>query len=85
MANYYYVEIKSDKMTQDVANEIFQAIVPKQLVRSFHFCQGALKYNTKGLEDIGDILTAYGFNDEEDKVEIKDEFDLVYDNITTTE
>lgn len=81
MANYYYVKIESEKMTQDVANEIFQTIAPKQLVRSFHFCQGVLRYNTRGLEDISEILVAHGFNDEEDKIEIKDEFELVYDDI----
>ena len=26
MANYYYVTIKSDKMTQEVANKIFQKL-----------------------------------------------------------
>ena len=85
MANYYYINIKSEKMTQNVANEIFQTIVPKQQVRWFEFCEGRLNYNTRNLEDISEILAAYGFNDDEDKIEIKDEFNYAYDNMMTPE
>ncbi len=81
MANYYYINIESDKMTQEVANEIFQTIVPKQRVRHFSFSEGNLNYNTRGLVDVTEILEAYGFNDEEDKIEIKDEFELVYESL----
>ena len=79
MANYYYINIESEKMTQDVANEIFQTITPKQRIRWFDFSEGHLSYNTRGLIDITDILNAYDFNDKEDKIEIKDEFELVYE------
>ena len=68
MANYYYIDIESEKMTQDVANEIFQTIVPKQKVRWFNFNEGHLNYNTRGLVEINEILNAYGFNDQEDKI-----------------
>ena len=81
MANYYYITIESEKMTQDVANEFFQTIAPKQRVRWFEFSEGYLNYNTRGLIDITKILEAYGFNDEEDKIEVKDEFELAYENI----
>lgn len=77
MANYYYVKIESDKMTQEVANEIFQVITTKNKVRSFNFNEGYLSYNTRGLTDIGSILENNGFIDEE--IEIKDEFELVYE------
>lgn len=77
MANYYFVTIKSEKMTQEVANEIFQAIEPKHLIREFHFHEGYLYYNTRGLLDISDILNKYKFDDRVDKIEVKDEFDYV--------
>lgn len=77
MANYYFVTIKSEKMTQEVANEIFQAIEPKHLIREFHFHEGYLYYNTRGLLNISDILNKYKFNDKVDKIEVKDEFDYV--------
>lgn len=83
MANYYYVTIKSDKMTQNVANEILQTIAPKNRIRNFHFVEGELNYNTRGLTDITDVLNAYGFIDEE--IEIKDEFELVYESYTEEE
>ena len=77
MANYYYVTIKSTKMTQGVANEILQTLANQCRIRHFDFCEGYLSYNTRGLIDISDILNAYDFNDSE--IEIKDEFDLVYE------
>lgn len=83
MANYYYVTIKSDKMTQEVANEIFQEMATKNKIRSFNFHEGYLTYNTRGLTDISEILESVGFTDEE--VEVKDEFELVYENFTEEE
>lgn len=83
MANYYYVTIKSDKMTQEVANQIFQEIATKNKIRSFSFHEGYLTYNTRGLTDITVILEKAGIVDEE--IEVKDEFDLVYENFTEEE
>ena len=83
MANYYYVTIKSDKMTQEVANQIFQEMATKNKIRSFNFNEGYLTYNTRGLTDITTILNEAGFVDEE--IEIKDEFDLVYESLTEEE
>ena len=78
MANFYYVKIKSNKMTQGVANEILQTLANKCLIRYFDFSEGYLAYNTRGLIDISDILNSYDFND--DEIEIKDEFELVEKN-----
>ena len=77
MANYYYVTIKSEKMTQQVAAEIFNKFSGSCRIRSFDFYKGFLKYNTRGLIDITDILVKYGFTDEE--IEVKDEFELFYE------
>ena len=77
MANYYYVTIKSDKMTQEVANQIFQEMATKNKIRSFNFNEGYLTYNTRGLTDISNILESIGFTDEE--IEVKSEFDLAYE------
>lgn len=79
MANFYYVTIESDKMTQEVASEIFSEMAKKNLIRHFDFCQGYLKYNTRGLTDITEILERYGFTDEE--IEVKDEFQLLYETM----
>ena len=81
MANYYYVDIKSEKMNQDIANEIFNVISSKNRIRRFSFSEGYLSYNSRGLTDITDILNKYNFNDEEDEISIKDEFELVYGTI----
>ena len=75
MANYYYVKIESEKMTQEVASKIFQQIATKNKIRSFNFNEGYLVYNTRGLVDISEILNEAGFIDEE--IEVKDEFDLI--------
>ena len=69
MANYYYVTIKSDKMTQDIAAKIFDKAAKNHRIRYFDYDENHLKFNTRGLPDIGDILESYGFKDEE--VEVK--------------
>lgn len=79
MANYYYVTIESEKMTQEVANKILQEMVNKNQIRNFVFHEGYLYYNTRGLTDITSILNDYEFIDEE--IEIKDEFQLAYEYI----
>ena len=83
MANYYYVTIKSDKMTQEVASKIFQRMSTLNLIRHFSFIEGHLTYNTRGLTDIVDILEEYGFTDKD--IEVKDEFELAYESINTAE
>ena len=83
MANYYYVTIKSDKMTQEVASKILQEMASKNKIRNFSFHEGYLTYNTRGLTDIATILKEAGFVDEE--IEVKDEFELAYENFTEEE
>ena len=75
MANYYYVKIESEKMTQDIASKIFQEMTTKNQIRNFCFIEGHLTYNTRGLTDISEILNEAGFTDEE--IEVKDEFDFI--------
>ena len=77
MANYFYVKIDSEKMTQNVACEIFNEMVDKNKIRHFDFVTGHVSYNTRGLTDIQHILDTYGITDEE--IEIKDEFELAYE------
>lgn len=79
MANYYYVTIKSEKMTQEVANKILQEMVNKNQIRNFVFHEGYLHYNTRGLADIASILNDYDFIDEE--IKVKDEFQLAYEHM----
>lgn len=83
MANYYYVTIKSDKMTQEIAGKIFLEITSKNFIRGFSFYKGYLAYNTKGLTDITAILNEAGIVDEE--IEVKDEFEFAYENAITPE
>lgn len=84
MANYYYVTIKSDKMTQEIASKILQEMTTKNRIRSFEFFErGELKYNTRGLTDISEILNEAGFTDKE--VEIKDEFTYAYETMKPIE
>lgn len=85
MANYYYITIKSDKMTQDIASEIFVELSSSNLIRVFEYSgSGYLHFNSRGVTTkIGKILEKYDFTDEE--VEVKDEFELVEekDNLDT--
>lgn len=83
MANYYYVTIESDKMTQEVASKILQEMASKNYIRSFNFYEGYLTYNTRGLTDITTILEEAGFVDEE--IKVKDEFELAYESFTEEE
>ena len=85
MANYYYVTIKSEKINQDIANEILQEIVKSNYIRYFSFHDGYLHFNSRGLPDITELLTCYGFNDKEDKIEIEDEFENAYRTMMSPE
>lgn len=84
MANYYYVEIKSKKIDSKAAVEIFNYIMRHQRVRWFDFSEGGIiKYNSRGLEDISEILEKYGITEEEVKVE--DEFERFYNSLSSEE
>lgn len=77
MANYYWITVKSDKMTQDIASKIFAELSSSNLIRVFEYNEGGyLHFNSRGISvRIGKILEKYGFTYEE--VEVKDEFDNV--------
>ncbi len=77
MANYYYITIESEKMTQNVASEILAELSSSNLIRTFRYNVGGyLHFNSRGVsEKIVKILEKYGFTDEE--VEVKDEFDYI--------
>ena len=84
MANYYYVKIESEKLTQRAVAEIFNYLTENCRVRWFDFSEGGLiKYNTRGLTDIGEILEKYEITDEE--VEVEDEFERFYNTLPPEE
>ena len=76
MANYYYITIKSEKMTQEIAAEIFTEFSKTNKIRNFNYIiDGYLYIDSRGLSmQVGKILDKYGFTDEE--IDIKDEFEL---------
>ena len=43
MANYYYTTIKSDKMTQKIAAEIFNKLAEERKIRYFDYDENQLK------------------------------------------
>ena len=77
MANYYWITIKSEKMTQKIAAEIFAELSNSNLIRAFEYSEGGyLHFNSRGVSTrIGRILYEYGFTDEE--IEVKDEFEVI--------
>jgi hypothetical protein len=83
MANYYYITIKSEKMTQELANKILEQISQKQLVRSFNFHEGYLFYNTRGLYDISELLKEYKIDTKLETL-VMDEFNYGYYHMEIT-
>ncbi len=77
MANNYSITIKSPKVTQEVAAEIFNFISSHNLILNFHYHYQELKLYVRGYVDLRDILTKHNF-DKSDFTEIMDEFDLAY-------
>ena len=75
MANYYWITVKSNKMTQDVASKIFAELSSSNLIRVFEYNEGGyLHFNSRGVSaQIGKILEKYGFTDEE--IDVIDEFE----------
>lgn len=66
-------------MMQKIAAEIFNKLAEERKVRYFNYNENQLKFNTHGLVDIQDVLDKHNIKEEEMKV--KDEFELVYENI----
>jgi hypothetical protein len=83
MANYFYIEIHSKKLTAVIASEILVKIESERLIHNFTYCDGYLKCYTRGLTDISDILNSYGFTNEE--VKIEDEFERFWNSLSEEE
>lgn len=83
MANYYYVEINSEKLTAALAAEILAFIGKNGGVHNFNYYDGHLDYYTRGLENISEIIRPYNFTDEE--VKIEDEFERFWNNLPEEE
>ena len=78
MANYFYTEIHSEKLTAAIAAEILAKIGTERPINNFTYYDGNLECYTRGLTNISDILNSYGFTNEEVKVE--DEFERFWNN-----
>lgn len=76
--NYFNVKIKSKNVTAPVATEIFNRLTNSCKVRIFNYDTGHLFYDTRGLIDITDILTANNITNED--MRIVDEFGAVYNS-----
>ena len=76
--NYFNVKIKSKNVTAPVAAEIFNRLTNSCKVRIFNYDAGHLFYDTRGLIDITDILTANNITNED--MRIVDEFGAVYNS-----
>lgn len=83
MANYYYTEIHSEKLTAAIAAEILAKIGTERPINKFTYYDGYLMCYTRGLTNISDILNSYGFIDEEVKVE--DEFERFWKSLPEKE
>lgn len=84
MANYYWVQLHSEKITQEVAAEIFIRLSSSCLVRHYNYTEGGhISYNSRGLIDISDILEKYYIDEEE--LEIEDEFERFYKSLSPEE
>ena len=61
MANNYSITIKSPKLTQEVAADIFSFISSHNLVLNFNYDYQELKLYVRGYVDLRDILTKHNF------------------------
>lgn len=84
MANYYWVRLDNERLTQEAAAEIFAELSRHCLVRNFNYTEGGhISYNTRGLIRLDLILENYGID--EDEMEIEDEFERFYKSLTPEE
>lgn len=84
MANFYWVRLDNENLTQEVAAEIFAELSKHCLVRHFTYAEGGhISYNTRGLIRLEHILEKYGID--EDEMEIEDEFQRFYKSLTPQE
>ena len=56
MANYFYTEIHSEKLTAAIAAEILAKIGSERPINNFTYYDGNLECYTRGLTNISDIL-----------------------------
>lgn len=78
MANNYDIIIRSEKVNQYVASEIFNFISKNHLIHNFKYLDRyEIKCYIRGYVDLREILTNHGF-DETDFTEIMDEFNRAY-------
>jgi len=83
MANYFYTEIHSEKLTAAIAAEILAKIGTERPINNFTYYDGHLECYTRGLTNISNILNSYGFTNEEVKVE--DEFERFWNSLPEEE
>lgn len=85
MANYWYINIKSNNLTVEAASEILKYTGENHLIRSFDYIHGnyvdgklggELHMNTRGLPNIVSILEKYGIT--EDEMKWEDEFESAW-------
>lgn len=92
MANYWYINIKSNNLTVEAASEILKYTGENHLIRSFDYIHGnyvdgklggELHMNTRGLPNIISILEKYGIT--EDEIKWEDEFERFWNNLPPEE
>lgn len=84
MANYYYVKIDNENLTQEVAAEIFTELSKYCLVSRFTYTEGGyISYIARGLIRLDHILEKYEID--EDEMEIEDEFERFYKSLSSEE
>lgn len=85
MANYWYINIKSNNLTVEAASEILKYTGENHLIRSFDYIHGnyvdgklggELHMNTRGLPNITSILKKYDIT--EDEIKWEDEFESAW-------
>ena len=86
--NYYDTYIESEKVTQELAAQIFNRLIEERQVRSFNYSgAGSISYSSRGIGNINDLLTAA--NIDQTEVSVKSEFEQYeetesFDNIIVT-
>ena len=86
--NYYDTHIKSEKVTQELAAQIFKRLTEQSKIRFFNYSgAGSISYNSRGVVNIDDLLAAANINQAE--VSVKSEFEQYeeaesFDNIVVT-
>lgn len=72
MANIYDITIRSEKITQNFAEEILKIIVSSVELNVFEFCKGKLHFITESAPQIADILNHYNIDNSEIEIKTND-------------